>query len=64
MSIPTPASIRPSAMPGLTQVSPTVGVNLPDLMLPTPMPLPANVSPLQQVQVRIRMVVQTLTKLG
>ncbi|KAG8736504.1 hypothetical protein FRC11_002604, partial [Ceratobasidium sp. 423] len=59
MSIPTPASIRPGATPGLTQASPTVGVDSPDSMPLTPMPLPANASPLQQVQARIRMVVQT-----
>ncbi|KAG8739538.1 hypothetical protein FRC11_000662 [Ceratobasidium sp. 423] len=64
MSIPTPASIRPGATPGLTQASPTVGVDSPDSMPPTPMPLPANAPPLQQVQARIRMVVQTLTELG
>ncbi|CAE6430982.1 unnamed protein product [Rhizoctonia solani] len=61
--IPTPASIRPNATPGLTHASPT-GVDSPDSMPPTPMPLPANAPPLQQAQARIRMVVQTLTELG
>ncbi|KDN40546.1 hypothetical protein RSAG8_08018, partial [Rhizoctonia solani AG-8 WAC10335] len=64
MSIPTPASVRSNPMPGLTHRSPTVGVDSPDSMPPTPMPLPANAPPLQQVQARIRMVVQTLTELG
>ncbi|KAH7334523.1 transcription factor subunit Med10 of mediator complex-domain-containing protein [Rhizoctonia solani] len=64
MSIPTPSSIRSNTMPGLAQASPTVGVDSPDSMPPTPVPLPANAPPLQQVQVRIRMVVQTLTELG
>ncbi|CAE6400768.1 unnamed protein product [Rhizoctonia solani] len=64
MSLPTPGSVRPSAMPGLTHASPTVGIDSPDSMPPTPIPLPANAPPLQQVQARIRLVVQTLTELG
>ncbi|CAE6451094.1 unnamed protein product [Rhizoctonia solani] len=64
MSIPTPSSVRSNPMPGLTHASPTVGIDSPDSMPPTPIPLPANAPPLQQVQARIRMVVQTLTELG
>ncbi|CEL52755.1 Mediator of RNA polymerase II transcription subunit 10 OS=Ustilago maydis (strain 521 / FGSC 9021) GN=NUT2 PE=3 SV=1 [Rhizoctonia solani AG-1 IB] len=64
MSLPTPGSVRPSAMPSLTNASPTVGIESPDSMPPTPMPLPANAPPLHQVQARIRLVVQTLTELG
>ncbi|QRW24533.1 transcription factor subunit Med10 of mediator complex protein [Rhizoctonia solani] len=51
-------------MPSLAHTSPTVGIDSPDSMPPTPMPLPANAPPLQQVQARIRLVVQTLTELG
>ncbi|KAF8711703.1 hypothetical protein RHS03_01412, partial [Rhizoctonia solani] len=64
MSLPTPGSVRPSIMPSLAHTSPTVGIDSPDSMPPTPMPLPANAPPLQQVQARIRLVVQTLTELG
>ncbi|CAE6427040.1 unnamed protein product [Rhizoctonia solani] len=64
MSIPTPSSVRSNAMPSLTQASPSGAVDSPDSMPPTPIPLPANAPPLQQVQARIRMVVQTLTELG
>ncbi|CCO37431.1 hypothetical protein BN14_11587 [Rhizoctonia solani AG-1 IB] len=38
------------AMPSLTNASPTVGIESPDSMPPTPMPLPANAPPLHQVQ--------------
>ncbi|KAF8756264.1 Transcription factor subunit Med10 of Mediator complex [Rhizoctonia solani] len=38
MSLPTPGSVRPSIMPSLAHTSPTVGIDSPDSMPPTPCP--------------------------